>query len=103
MTKDLTFLKPGDKVRLHGWLRGQPPGGALAYMQIQIGEGNDYWRPNGVNKSADFLCDGRWREFTLDYTVPWPPTKQAFTKICLTSWGLQGNVVYADDFSVSIR
>ena len=42
-------------------------------------------------------------EFTLDYTVPWPPYKLAFTKINVGSWGAVGNEIYVDDFSATIR
>ena len=99
----MTFLRPGDRVLLRGWIRADAPPNTVAYASVQIGEGNDYWKPNGYNKGAEFYADGQWHQFTLDYTVPWPPLKMAFTKINVASWGATRNEIYVDDFSATIR
>ena len=102
--KDLSFLAPGDRFTLKGWVRGDPAaGGAACYTMVQVGEGHDYWNTaNGVNKKWSVAGDGQWHAFTIDYVVPAPPTKQAFTRISVVSWGAPGNVLFADDFSAVI-
>jgi hypothetical protein len=103
IVKDLTFLAPGDKVTLAGWARCDPAPGSTSWLHVQIGEGHDYWNAgNGVNKAFNVSADGQWRSFSLEYFVPAPPIKQAFTRLTVVASGAVGNVLFADDITAVI-
>jgi hypothetical protein len=102
--KDWTFLLPGDVVTVQGWVKGIPIGTTSCWIQLQLGEGfswND--RGYGNNQWAIFPSDRQWRQFSLTYTVPCPPIKQAFTRFNVDCFRGDGNVLLVDDITVTIR
>jgi hypothetical protein len=92
--KDLTFLRAGEVIRVTGWVRGVSAN-SNARMQAIVGNGPNYFQNVAPNVfSPIFACDGVWRQFTLDYTVPANPI---YTHIDIYMNDAAGSQCWFDD------
>lgn len=95
--KDLTFLRAGEVIRVTGWVRGVSAN-SNARMQAIVGNGPNYFQNVAPNVfSPIFACDGVWRQFTLDYTVPANPI---YTHIDIYMNDAAGSQCWFDDVTV---
>jgi len=95
--KDLTFLRAGETIRVTGWVRGVSAN-VNARMQAIVGNGPNYFQNVAPNVfSPIFACDGVWRQFTLDYTVPANPI---YTHIDIYMNDAAGSLCWFDDVTV---
>jgi hypothetical protein len=95
--KDLPFVKAGDVLTVGGWLKCIPVPGPVSNLAVIISEGGF-----GNIKRIQIPVDSAWHSFQVQYTVPCPPAKQAFTRVDVHCFGSAGNVMLADDFTIRI-
>jgi hypothetical protein len=99
--KNLTFLRPGDRVLLRGWVRGVSPNPG-ANIQVIIGNGANFYLVGfGPNQhSGPKACDGVWRQFQMTYLVPVNPS---YTRIDLGTFDVAGTEAWFDDITVEVQ
>lgn len=94
--KDLSFLRPGDRLVVTGHARGQSttPG---AFVQALVLEGTT----NAVFQATPTMaCDGTWRPFTLNCTIP---ASFTYIRLLLTCFDAPGSACWFDDLTVEVQ
>ena len=98
LSKSLSFLRAGDRVRFTGWVRGTPA--TAGRISALVGNGVNFFVVAPPNVfSGPILCDGTWYQFDITYVVPNNPS---FTRLDVSARNMAGATVWFDDFRVEI-